>query len=272
VKKDFINLRFINSLRRIGYRGFQFSEGDCTEKEFEIIDKIASSMEISFHHDNRSTNLCLHSRKVLERAKNSVCKALRMNASYIIFHPGRYPIKKYTQAKKNFLNNLLFLLNYCDRRRISLTIENNWENLIYDKSGLKIAEYRGKKEIGIMGSKIEFFDFLFDKIGSRLKITFDFSHLILQGRIESIKNKIESEEFSLGDENYVAYLASKDLIDSAKRYVDDFLKKFHPYIFATNVNETDFRDDVNFIPGDGIGLSSYVISELKKGMAMLGVM
>jgi sugar phosphate isomerase/epimerase len=264
VKKDFISSSFISSLRRIGYQGFRFSEAKYTKKELETINKIDDSIEISFHHDSRGTRLCSCNKEMLERAKNSVNKALGIGASYIIFHPGRYRIGKYAQAKRDFINNLLPLLQYCKEREISLVLENNWENLVYDKSGVKITEYRKQEDINIMGHKTEFFNFLLDKIGNDLKIDLDFSHLVLQCKIELIRRKIKNKEFSIGDRNYIAYLTSQELINEVKRCVDNFLEKFHPYIFVVDINETDFYDDVNFLPGDGIGLTKLIVSNLKK--------
>lgn len=263
-KKEFISSNFIDSLRKMGYQGFRFSEAKYIKKELETINKISDSAEISFHHDNHNTNLCIENKEMLERAKNSVNKALEIKANYIIFHPGTYRVGEYVQAKRNFINNLLPLLKYCKERQISLVLENNWENLVYDKSGVKITDSRKQEDINIMGCKTEFFNFLLDEIGDDLKINLDFSHLVLQCKIELLQEKIKNKEFSIGDKDYIAYLTSEELINETKKCVDRFLEKFHYYIFVVDINETDFHDDVNFLPGDGIGLTKHIVSNLKK--------
>ena len=93
VKEEFIDYNLFNSLRKIGYQGLQFSEADWTKTELRTIQTVSNWAEISMHHNNRDTNLCLGSTEMLQRVKNSVDKAAKLNAKHIHFHPGKFSIR-----------------------------------------------------------------------------------------------------------------------------------------------------------------------------------
>jgi len=223
----------IQKLLKIGYKGFQFPERISeslgryhSQEEINYIRSLPKKVQISFHHDQKTANLAL--KKDLDKAKQSIDKAVALGADYIVFHFGTIELGKDKKIEEKWdtlaenINNLI----QCGGRKIAVSIEN---------VRVEYSDINGFEEIKKR----------LHQAGKELKITLDTGHAFVDGALlAKVKNNPNS------------------MFQSAKEYISSFIDKLGKNIHNTHLHDNTLFKSDHMVIGDGQAPIEFTLRKL----------